>query len=74
MRREDELSAINAIAAGAHSRPPQAFRLPRILTGHKINVVVKPSKLSVVRETVRHSVGRKQMPVLRAVMSDANNG
>ena len=64
MRRKDELSAINA----RRSRRPFALPTaslpsvpvtaapsgsPRISTEHKINVVVKPSRLSVVRKTVR---------------------
>ena len=55
MRRQDELPAINArrrprsFASSTAGRPSAL----RICTEHKINVVVKPSLLSVVRKTVR---------------------
>lgn len=61
MRRKDELSLINV----RRSRRPFARRAaslrfvsvtaapPRICTEHKINAVVKPLRLSIVRKTVR---------------------
>lgn len=60
-RRKDELSAINVRrsrrpfarpTASLPSAPVTAVQL-RICTEHKINVVVKALRLSIVRKTVR---------------------